>query len=120
VPRLGEDELLAAAPAEPSSAIRARVLAARAVQAARFAGERGVYHNAHMRTRQLRRHCQLDAEGQAMMRTAIAKFGISARSFDRILKVARSIADLAGAETLQAAHVGEAIQFRSLEREAPG
>lgn len=120
VARLGEDELLSVAPAEPSRVIRARVLAAREVQAQRFAGERGVFRNAHMRTRQLRQHCALDAAGEALMRDAIAKLGISARSFDRILKVARSIADLAGSDDLQASHVGEAIGFRSLEREAVG
>lgn len=116
VPRLGEDELLVPRPAESSAEIRTRVLAARARQAARFEGERGLFCNAQMRGKHLRRHCALDAPARALMKDAIARFGLSARSFDRVLKVARTIADLAEARDIAAHHVGEAIQYRSLDR----
>jgi magnesium chelatase family protein len=116
VPRLGEDELLGTTPAEPSTAIRARVLAARERQAARYAGTRGVYCNAQMGPRHLREHCALDPEGRGLVRAAIAKLGLSGRAFDRILKVGRTIADLEGAEAIAAHHLAEAIQYRALDR----
>jgi len=116
VPRLSQDDLLSARPAESSARIRERVMEARERQAKRFKGLRGVYSNSAMAARQLREHCRLDGAGETLLRRAIAQLSLSARSYDRILKVSRTIADLAGSETLQAAHVAEAIQYRMLDR----
>ena len=114
------DDLRREADAEPSAAVRARVVAARERQAARLGGEAGVYANAQMTAPQVRRHCRLDDTGQALLRTAITRLGLSARAHDRILKVARTIADLAGEPAVGAAHVAEAVQYRSLDRAAWG
>jgi magnesium chelatase family protein len=119
VPRLSPDDLLDEAPAEPSAAIRARVMRARTVQAERFRKVRQVYCNALMGIRQLQEHCRLDAESQQLLRDAINRLGMSARSHNRVLKLARTIADLDGAERLSASHVAEAIHFRSLDRQKP-
>ena len=116
VPRLSQDELLGVELAEPSGSIRVRVVAARERQTARFEGVSGVYCNAQMKTRQLREHCKLDADSQQMLRHAIQKLGLSGRSYDRVLKVARTISDLEGADDIQASHVAEAIQYRTLDR----
>ncbi len=104
------------APGESSETVRARVEAARQRQLARFAGEKGIYCNAHMGRAGLRDHCALDRETEALLRSAMAHFGLSARAHDRILKVSRTIADLAGGESLHPEHVAEAIQYRSLDR----
>jgi magnesium chelatase family protein len=116
VPRLSPDDILGLAPAEPSSAIRARVVTARKVQAQRFTGTHGIYCNAQMEPRQLQAHCRLEAEGQQLLREAIVRLGLSGRSHSRILKVARTIADLAGAEAIGTSHLAEAIQYRTLDR----
>ncbi len=100
---------------EPSAQVRARVLAARQRQLARFAGER-IYANAQMNTRLLARVCALTPEGGKMLEQAIIRMGLSARAHDRILKVARTIADLAGSEMIATPHLAEAIQYRSLDR----
>ena len=110
------DELNRKAPGEASADVRARVMAARAVQAERFEGEAGVHCNAQMGSRLVRRHCALDAAGQGLMKMALARLGLSARAYDRILKVARTIADLAGAESIASEHLAEAVQYRSLDR----
>lgn len=115
VPRLGEEELLGTAPAEASGTIRARVLAARARQSERFRDVPGVYANAQMRPKDLRAHCRLDAEGRAVMKHAIDKYGLSGRSYDRVLKAARTIADLEGEADVEGGHLQEAIQFRALD-----
>jgi magnesium chelatase family protein len=104
------------APAGESSAeIRARVNAARARQLARFAGE-GIYANAQMTPRHLRRFCRLDAESEQMLEKAMTRLGLSARAYDRILKVSRTIADLDAGEEIRSAHVAEAVGYRSLDR----
>ena len=101
---------------EPSAAIRARVVAAREIQKKRFAGERGIHCNAEIPARDLPRFCRLDAAAQEEMRLMLAQLDLSARAYDRVLKVARTIADLAGSPNVTAEHVGEASTFRELDR----
>jgi magnesium chelatase family protein len=101
--------------AEPSAAIRERVVAARAVQAKRFASSR-TRANAGMSHAQLKTHCKLDTESQEMLRLAMAELQLSARAYDRILKVSRTIADLAGSSAIRSEHLAEAIQYRTLDR----
>ena len=102
---------------EPSAVIRTRVNAARAQQRERF-GEHGPASNAAMRTRDVKRHCHPSAEAMTLLERAIDRLGLSARAYVRILKVARTIADLEGAKGMGTAHVAEAIQYRSLDRAA--
>jgi magnesium chelatase family protein len=101
---------------ETSAAIRSRVERARAVQRTRFRDQRGVYANAHMSARDLRRHCRLSEPVESVLRQAVTRLSLSARAYHRVLKIARTIADLAGAAELTTAHVSEAIQYRSLDR----
>ena len=114
VPALEYDEIRRKAPAESSAAIRERVNAARAVQRARFPSDETMC-NAHMGTRELRSFCALSPEGEELMRDAFDTMGLSARSHDRILRVARTIADLDGAEEIGVEHIAEAIQYRSFD-----
>jgi magnesium chelatase family protein len=116
VPRLSQEELLSSRPAETSERIRERVLGARERQVRRFRDVRGVYSNSAMTSRLIREHCRLDGDGEALLGRAIAQLSLSARSYDRVLKVSRTIADLAGSEPIQAVHVAEAIQYRMLDR----
>jgi len=109
-------ELASTERAEPSAAIRERVMTARAVQTARFATSRKGRTNAEMSAAQLKQHCKLDAAGQELLRLAMTELQLSARAYDRILKVARTIADLAGAASIRPEHVAEAIQYRTLDR----
>jgi len=102
---------------ESSVAIRKRVTAARALQQNRFKNFNSVHYNAQMSPKLLRDFCQLDLNALNLLKTAMKKLGLSARAYDRILKVARTIADLAGAENITSAHIAEAIQYRSLDRE---
>jgi len=101
---------------ESSAGVRARVEAARARQRARFGSTPGLHANAHMGPRELRRFCRLEAPAEALLRTALTRLGLSARAYHRVLKVARTIADLAGAELVDQTHVAEAIQYRCLDR----
>ena len=115
VPALEYDELAGnTAPAESSAEIRARVNAARAAQTARF-GSDGPSCNAHMGPKELKDFCQLDEACQNLIRDAYEKLGLTARSYDRILRVARTIADLDGSETIQLPHLAEALQYRPPE-----
>ena len=111
------DELDQRAKGEPSSAVRARVVEARRVQARRFADVPGVYCNAQMGSKQVQRYCKLDEAGKQLMKMAIHRLGLSARAYDRILKVSRTIADLASSLSIRPEHVSEAIQYRSLDRD---
>jgi magnesium chelatase family protein len=104
------------APGEPSSAIRARVIAARNIQEKRFADHKGIYCNAQMTSKMLHEYVQIEAEGLDLLRTAMTRLDLSARAYDRILKVARTIADLAGSELVHSDHIAEAVGYRSLDR----
>jgi magnesium chelatase family protein len=108
-------ELTAERAGEPSAAIRARVEAARQRQLERFAGE-SFFCNARMQMRHIRRFCRLDSDGQALMKQAMDALGLSARAYTKILKLARTIADLEGREHIQHHHVTEAIGYRTLDR----
>lgn len=103
--------------AEPSAEIRSRVIAARQVQALRFEQIPGVHYNAQMGARQIRKYCALDATALELLRSAMERLNLSARAYDRILKVARTIADLEASAEICAGHIAEAIQYRSLDRE---
>jgi magnesium chelatase family protein len=115
VPPVQYRDLASAVPAESSAAIRTRINATRAVQQQRYAAD-GIFCNAHMLPRHLRTACQLEAGGRQLLEAAMRRLGLSARGHDRVLKVARTIADLAGAEAIAAEHVAEAVQYRSLDR----
>ena len=104
-------------PGEPSAVIRERVVRARQVQQQRYAQVPGVYCNAQMTSRLLSLYARPDDRGLALLKGAMARLNLSARAYDRILKVARTIADLEGSETVQAAHLAEAIGYRNLDRE---
>jgi magnesium chelatase family protein len=108
-------ELAGKAAGEPSSAVRKRVNGARRVQESRFHGQ-GMLTNAGMGPRQLEEFCRLDNAGYAMMEKTFKAYGLSARAFTRILKVARTIADLEGAENIGGSHLAEAIQYRVLDK----
>jgi magnesium chelatase family protein len=114
------NELTTIRPGEPSEAIRIRVLKAREIQAARFAGHAELFANAQISAGMLREICALDAVCNDLLRSAMERLNLSARAYDRILKVARTIADLAGCDEIQTEHLAEAIQFRSLDRESWG
>jgi magnesium chelatase family protein len=102
--------------AEPSTAIRERVVAARQVQRGRFGGTARCRANAEMSHAQIKTHCRLDSTSQDLLRTAMEELHLSARAYDRILKVSRTIADLAGEEYIASVHLMEAIQYRTLDR----
>jgi magnesium chelatase family protein len=116
VPALSYKDLSDTRTGEPSATIRARVTRAREVQRRRFAGRPQVHANAHMAARDIREFCRIGEGGDALLRTAITRLGLSARAYHRVLKIARTIADLAGAESIETPHVSEAIQYRSLDR----
>lgn len=110
-------ELSAQRPQENSEAIRLRVIAARERQEARYADHPGIYCNAQMSSKMLKEICMIDNTGAALLKAAMEKLNLSARAYDRILKVSRTIADLAASEAIKPEHLAEAIQYRSLDRE---
>ncbi len=102
---------------EKSEDVRARVVRARKIQELRFAESENIYCNSQMTAKQLRTICKISPECNQLLKTAVERIGLSARAYDRILKVARTIADLAGSNDIQAEHLAEAIQYRNLDRE---
>jgi magnesium chelatase family protein len=116
VPAVKVEELSAAAVGEYSADIRLRVEQARTMQQHRFVNAIGVYKNADMSSNDLRRYCALDDAGATLLRRAMTSMGLSARAYDRIIKVSRTIADLSGHDHIQVADVAEAVQYRSLDR----
>jgi magnesium chelatase family protein len=111
------NELASDRPAEKSESIRERVIKAREIQLERFGHQTELYANAQMNSKMLREVCKISDAGQNLLKKAMEKLGLSARAYDRILKVARTIADLAGSPDIQLEHLAEAIHFRSLDRE---
>jgi magnesium chelatase family protein len=116
VPTLRYQELASKDAGEPSTAVRERVNAARAIQLQRFE-KRNIHANAQMGARDLKRHCGVNDAAEKLLEHAINKLGLSARAYSRVLKVSRTIADLAGSGDIQASHIAEAIQYRSLDRQ---
>jgi magnesium chelatase family protein len=116
VPAVAYRELAGLQQEEPSAAIRDRVEAARQRQRERFRDRPGVHANAHMAPRDLRHCCQLGERSEQLLKLAMGRLGLSARAYHRIIKIARTIADLAGAPDIQPSHVAEAIQYRTLDR----
>jgi magnesium chelatase family protein len=117
VPSLKYDELKSAQTSEPSAQIRERVNHAREKQLGRYRDMKHVYCNAHLETRDIRKSCLIDDESQNLIKTAMEKFGLSARAYDKILKVSRTIADLEDVPDIKVAHIAEAIQYRSLDKD---
>ena len=115
VPAVPYQDLLQDAQAEPSAEIRRRVTAAREVQSARFSRSK-IFCNAQMGSRHIRTHCRIDEASRRLLEAAIDKLGLSARAFNRVLKITRTIADLEGAAEIGVAHISEAIQYRNLDR----
>jgi magnesium chelatase family protein len=115
VAALTSEEIMSIEPAEPSSAIRDRVESARNLQRDRFRRS-AIQCNAEMSSRHIRRYCELDPQSRRLLISAIERLGLSARAHDRILKVSRTIADLAACERVDSSHVAEAVQYRALDR----
>ncbi len=116
VPAVNYEELSKTPTGDTSEVIRERVNRAREIQLDRFCESSQIFCNAHIGAREIRAHCAIDNKGEGLLKMALTKLGLSARAYDRILKVSRTIADLDGQEDIQAHHVGEAIQYRSLDR----
>ncbi len=116
VPAVGFREMSGTEQSESSSAIRARVEAARTVQRGRFESASKVRCNARMTAKMIKTHCALNSEAEGLMQMAMTELNFSARAYDRILKVARTIADLDEEQTIASHHVAEAIQYRTLDR----
>lgn len=103
---------------EKSEVIRERVIKAREIQGKRFENNPEVYSNAQMSPKMVRELCDIQESGRTLLKTAMERLGLSARAYDRILKVSRTIADLAESEDIKIEHLAEAIQYRSLDRES--
>ena len=117
VPAVAYEDLASKKLGEKSEAIRSRVKKARKVQLQRFESEAKIFCNAHMQSREIREYCEIDTPSKELLKIAITRLGLSARAYDRILKVSRTIADLEDEELILTQHVSEAIQYRSLDRD---
>jgi magnesium chelatase family protein len=115
VPAVPYKDLMQDVDAEPSVNIRKRVTAARNIQSKRFVKTK-IFSNAQMRSRHIKKHCKIDNASCRLLETAIDKLGLSARAYNRVLKISRSIADLAGEPDIRVDHISEAIQYRNLDR----
>jgi magnesium chelatase family protein len=116
LPAVKYKELASKESGEQSADIRGRVTNARDVQRRRFTGRKHIFSNADMTAKDIQTHCKTDAAGEKLLKTAITKLGLSARAYDRILKVASTIANLAYLSETRPEHISEAIQYRSLDR----
>ena len=116
VPTVPYRDLVGPGAEEASATVRRRVELARVRQRERFRDRPGLHANAHMSARDLRRYCPLSEPVERLLRDAVGRLGLSARAYHRVIKIARTIADLAGADELSPSHVSEAIQYRSLDR----
>src|SRR5919108_4656055 len=117
VPGVKYANLASKVPGEASARIRQCVIAAREIQLKRFADKKGMYKNADMQSKDLQQYCSLDPAGQDLLKMAISKLGLSARAYDRIQKVAGTIADLAASENIRPEQISEAIRYRALDHE---
>ncbi len=117
VPAVKFKELSSKGESEKSSVIRERVISAREIQLRRFENMKHIYNNGDMGSKEVRTFCKLDSAGEELLKMAMTKLGLSARAYDRILKVSRTIADLENSENILPHHLSEAIQYRSLDRE---
>ncbi len=115
VPALTAEEISSTTAGEPSAAIRERVDAARLLQHERFRRMQ-IQSNAEMTPKAMRKFCELDAPSRRLLEQAMSRLALSARAYDRVLKVARTIADLAGSERIESAHIAEAIHYRALDK----
>jgi magnesium chelatase family protein len=120
VPAVKFKELASSSIGEKSSEIRSRVIIAREIQQKRFAEYKHIFKNADMNSKEIRKYCKLDSKCEELLKMAMTRLGLSARAFDRIIKVSRTIADLDKSDNILAQHISEAIQYRSLDRELWG
>ena len=116
VPSVKFKDLASETCGEKSEIVRQRVNGARKKQLERFKGVSNLFCNAHMESKDTRKYCKIDDKSQSLLSMAISKQGLSARAYDRILKVSRTIADLAESEEIQLGHIAESIQYRTLDR----
>jgi magnesium chelatase family protein len=117
---VSHEELTSKRPVEKSAAIRERVVKAREIQKIRFEKYPNIFCNAQMNSKLVRQYCAIDSDGETILKNAMEKLGLSARAYDRILKVARTIADLEATPHIGLDHLSEAINFRSLDKESWG
>ena len=116
VPAVKYKELVSKDHTETSENVRQRVIAAREIQMKRFSLRKGMFCNADMQSKDIQSYCKIDSAGEELLKMAITKLELSARAYDRILKVGRTIADLANSKEVKPEHTSEAIQYRSLDR----
>jgi magnesium chelatase family protein len=118
LPSIKYKELTDTKEAEPSVTIKARVEKARTIQRERFnTNTEGIFYNARMNSKLIKKYCVLENEAKELLKMAMTELGLSARAYDKILKISRTIADLADSEIIQVEHISEAIQYRSLDRD---